>query len=90
MRKGGGRILQERSASSDARVGSQQGKDWKVPESNGDLSRNVGESGEPKPNRGALSGRQQEVFDSLDYESKFVRVSGNSCRMRTVLVSCRL
>lgn len=50
MRKGGGRILQERSASSDAGVGSQQGKDWKVPESIGDLHRNVGENGEPKPN----------------------------------------
>ena len=38
----------------------------------------MGESVEPKPNWHALSGRQQEVFDSLDYESKFVRAQGRA------------
>jgi len=75
-------MLQERSAPSDAGVGGQQGTGWKVPESIGDLCRNVGESVEQKPNWRALSGRQQEVFDSLDYESKFVRAPGKSCRMK--------
>ena len=68
------RRLKERPASSDAGVRSQQGKDWQVPESNGDLSRNVGGS--------ALSRRQQEVFYRLDYEGKLVRAPGKSCRMK--------